>query len=57
MSKQLDEEIEKVSAAINREEVQKIGAHSPICHTWGSEHYECLLRKYLELLSRQLSHE
>ena len=45
-------EIERLNAALKWEQdrSEHIGTHGQGCHTWGSRHYECLLREYKVLL-------
>jgi hypothetical protein len=44
-------EVERLNKALTWEQNRagRIGTHGPGCHTWGSQHFECLLRKYNEL--------
>jgi hypothetical protein len=44
-------EVERLNKALQWEQnrAERIGTHGPRCHTWGSQHFECLLRKYNEL--------
>lgn len=46
-----EQEIERLNRAIKWEQHRygRVGTHGPDCHTWGTTHYECLLRKYGEL--------
>ena len=41
------DEIERLNTALKYEEnrLGRIVSHGPGCHTWGPQHYECLLRK------------
>ena len=50
-NQQLMDEVARLSKALTWEQnrSERIGTHGPGCHTWGSQHYECLLRKYKEL--------
>lgn len=43
----------RILAAQSKQQSERIGTHSNDCHTWGTRHYECLLRKYEELLAAQ----
>ena len=42
--------IEQLERLITQEQNRagRIGTHSDDCHTWGHQHYECLLRKFEE---------
>ena len=42
--------IEQLERLITQEQNRagRIGTHSDTCHTWGHQHYECLLRKFEE---------
>ena len=42
--------IEQLEGMIKQEQNRagRIGTHSYDCHTWGHQHYECLLRKFEE---------
>ena len=42
--------IEQLEGMITQEQNRagRIGTHSYDCHTWGHQHYECLLRKFEE---------
>jgi hypothetical protein len=41
-------EIERLNVALKWEQHRtgRMGTHSAECHTWGPQHYECLLREY-----------
>jgi hypothetical protein len=45
-------EIERLNKALQWEQnrAERIGTHGPGCHTWGGQHYECLLRVNAELV-------
>ena len=45
-------EIERLNAALKWEQdrSERVCTHGQGCHTWGSRHYECLLREYKSLL-------
>jgi hypothetical protein len=44
-------EVDRLNKALTWEQnrSERIGTHGPGCHLWGSQHFECLLRKYKEL--------
>jgi hypothetical protein len=41
-------EVERLNQCVTWEQHRsgRIGTHSTDCHTWGPQHYECLLRKF-----------